>query len=315
MDRFLAFLQHIDRRWIYLVLAVSLITSLILGKTVTPVVMPPVQQLYDAVEAAPAGPDDGNIILLGLTFSPSSKAESGNQARAMLRHMMLAKKRFAIISVGEPQGAIIGTALVQDVAKQYGYEYGKDWISFGFKLSTTAFYTGFPRDIPGAVIKDGIEGKPIADFPIMHGVKTIKDVPLFIDVSASNSVFSWVTMVQQRYPLKIGYACTGVMAAEAYPFLDSGQITGMLPGLKGAADYELLVDEREASTLDRGSASGVKHAGYDYDAPANVAISPARKLMFTQGTAHLVIIIFIIIGNLGLLLANLRAKTASKEGA
>lgn len=306
MQRFLLAIQSIDRRWIYVILIVSLVVSLYIGKQTSPIVMEPTQKLYDAVESAPAGPGEGKIILLGLTFSPSTLAESGNQARALVRHLILSNKRFAIIAL-EPNGAILGTAIVQDVTKQYGYRYGEDWISFGYHPGVTGFFTGFPRNIPGTVKKDAIEGKPIGEFPIMRGVQTIDDVSLFVDITASASIFSWITLVQGRYPLQIGYATTGVMVAEAYPFLDSGQIVGMLPGLKGAADYEMLVDTREEALVTAGTLS----QRYDHT-QSSVQIAPARVLMFSQSTAHLVIILFIIIGNVGLLAAR-RATMRPKE--
>jgi hypothetical protein len=39
---------------------------------------------------------------------------------------------------------------------------------------------------------------------------------------------------------------------------------------------------------------------------------PARKLMFTQTAAHLVVILFILLGNIGLLLSRLRAKSSGR---
>jgi len=303
-------LQSIDRRWIYLVMLISLLVSLYIARPVTPVVMEPVQNLFDTVDQAKAGPGDGKLILVGTTFSPSTMGESGNQLRALLRHLMLQHKRFALISVGEFQGAILGYSIAQEIADQYGYQYGKDWISLGFQLNSTAFYISFPRDIPGVVGKD-YTGRRLREFPIMQGIKTVRDdIALFVDVTASASVYNWIMDVQGRHPLKIGYACTGVMTAEAYPYLDSGQLVGVLPGLKGAADYEQLVDELEQKQL----ATGEMTHAFDYT-KGQVIITPARKLMFTQNIAHLVIILFIILGNIGLVLSRRRAKTDAKENA
>jgi hypothetical protein len=40
----------------------------------------------------------------------------------------------------------------------------------------------------------------------------------------------------------VAVGVTAVMAADMYPYLQSGQLIGMLSGLKGAAEYEKLVD-------------------------------------------------------------------------
>lgn len=314
MNQFLQRMQSIDRRLIYLVMAVTFLVTLIIGKPVTPLVMPPVQQLYDAIDAAPAGPDDGKLILIGMTFSASTIGESGNQARAIIRHLMLRKKRFAVISIAEPQGAVYAQLITTDIAKQYGYEYGKDWINFGYQVNTLALYKSMPRDIPGMLKVDGTENKPLTSFPIMEGIKTMKDIAMHVEITASDSVFNWVLYVQPMTSprLKIGYACTGIMASEAYPYLDSGQLVGMAPGLKGAADYETLVDQLEEQQITDGARKESER--FDPKLMQNVPAfpKPARYLMFTQNWAHIIVILFIIIGNVGMFLSRRKPRSAKE---
>jgi hypothetical protein len=308
MQTFFQQMQHIDRRWIYLVLAIGLLISLQFGTPVDPVVIPNVQNLYDVVEESPATAADGQLILVGCTFAASTMPENGNQLRAVLRHLMLRKKRFAIIAIAEPQGAVFGADIAGGLAEEYGYEYGKDWISFGYKPGTLAFFTAFVNDIPGNIPKDGLRDEPITGFPIMEGIRTIKDISLVIEDSSTASILSWITIVQGKYKIKLGYTCTGVMVAEAYPFLDSGQLIGMLPGMKGAADYEKLVDELENQEVK----AGRKAKLYDSTTMPMMKNS-ARKLMFTQGVAHIIIILFIVLGNVGYFLSRRRRSSAAKE--
>ena len=314
MSSFYDRMQHIDRRIIYLVLATVLIASLIVSKPETPVVLPPVQSLFDAVEQAPAGPGDGKIITVGTTFGASTLGENGNQARALFRHMMLRKKRFVVFAIGEPQGAVLGPRIVNELAEQYGYEYGKDWISLGYQLNSVVVYKALLKDIPGTMKEDSIERKSLASFPIMQGIKSIQnDVALHLEISASDSVSNWLQFVQPSTQprLKIGYACTGVMAAEAYPLLDSGQLSGMTPGLKGAADYELLVDNLEAEMVARGEREELSGARAKGSLPGMG--QSARQYMFTQNNAHLVVLLFILVGNIGLLLARRKRSSTVKE--
>lgn len=297
----------LDRRWVYLILAIALMVSIIVGKPVTSHIAEPVQNLYDAVQDAPAGAEQGKIILVGVTFSAGTLGENGNQFRALIRHLMLAKKRFAIVSVAEPQGARYGLAITAGIAKQYGYTYGTDWISFGYQLPSLAFYKTFIRDIPTAVKVDGLQQKEIASFPIMKTIHAASDIALLVEVTASSSVFDWIQYVQPATTphMLIGYACTGVMGTEAYTYLDSKQLVGMMLGLKGAADYETLVDKLETHEIQIGALK----QPFDYKIRGDVVLpEPARKLMFTQTTAHIVIILFICIGNLALLLTFLSRK-------
>ena len=74
-------------------------------------------------------------------------------------------------------------------------------------------------------------------------------------------------------PYNVPMACgvTAVSAADIYPYIQSGQFIGMLGGLKGAAEYETLLDEKRMATMG----------------------------MEAQNWAHIIIILFIIIGNIG----------------
>ena len=72
------------------------------------------------------------------------------------------------------------------------------------------------------------------------------------------------------FGVPIGCGCTAVSAPTLYTYLQTNQMVGMLGGLKGAADYETLV--------------GIKGG-------------QAVRGMAPQSVAHLVIILFIIIGN------------------
>ena len=80
-------------------------------------------------------------------------------------------------------------------------------------------------------------------------------------------------------------ACTGVMAPEAYPFLDSGQLVGMLTGMRGAAEYEILLHS----------------PGFGVTAMAG------------QSAAHLFILALIALGNLPILVAAIR-KGVGRRG-
>jgi hypothetical protein len=82
-----------------------------------------------------------------------------------------------------------------------------------------------------------------------------------------------VDYAQTRYQKKVLAAVTAVMATTYYPYLSSGQFSGLVGGLKGAAEYEELLAK---------PGLGVKG-------------------MEAQSLGHLLLIMLIIIGNLGLL--------------
>ena len=45
-----------------------------------------------------------------------------------------------------------------------------------------------------------------------------------------------------RYNQKIAAGVTGVIVSQMYPYMQTGQLIGLMPGLLGAAEYEKLID-------------------------------------------------------------------------
>jgi hypothetical protein len=88
--------------------------------------------------------------------------------------------------------------------------------------------------------------------------------------------------------------CTAVSVTDSFAYLESKQIIGLLEGIAGAAAYnEFLTDIREPGQP------------YPSDGP--------RKHMTSQTVAHVLIIFFVVLGNVGVLLAMLARR--KKEAA
>ena len=75
---------------------------------------------------------------------------------------------------------------------------------------------------------------------------------------------------KDKYKFELGGGSTGVIAPGLYPLLRSGQINGLIGGLRGAAEYESLIGQK-----------GRAVAGMD-----------------AQSATHLAIIVLVVICNL-----------------
>jgi hypothetical protein len=106
------------------------------------------------------------------------------------------------------------------------------------------------------------------------------DLGLIVDITPSGTVPTLIRYIYGIYRTPIGYACTGVMAPEGFPYLDSGQLVGILKGLVGAAEYERLIGYRGEAT----------------------------ERMPAQSFAHVLIIALVAVGNIQFLLSRRRSK-------
>jgi hypothetical protein len=110
---------------------------------------------------------------------------------------------------------------------------------------------------------------------MMNGIRNYDDIRGVLDISGGNITDAWIAYANGRYQVPLALGVTGVMASDYYPFLQSGQVFGLLGGMKGAAEYEVLT----------------KRAG------------SASEGMKIQTVAHSLIILLILLGNIGYFLA------------
>ena len=110
----------------------------------------------------------------------------------------------------------------------------------------------------------------------MQEVKNYGDVDLLVALASVGSPVLWVRYVNARFNQAVATGVTGVMVSELYPYLDAGQLVGLLPGLKGAAEYEKLIQE----------------GGYTTDGGQG---APGMSI---QSVVHIVLILLIVFCNI-----------------
>jgi hypothetical protein len=267
---FLDKLLKIDRRIIYVVVAVLVIIPLVkpLGLGVTS--GPRATRLFEAIDSIPSG----KTLLISVDFDPASMPELYPMLTALMRHAF-AKDLKVLLCGLWLTGAGLADQATQTIPKEYDKAYGKDIVYLGWKAGIDAVILGMGEKIKNVYPND-YYGKQLDSLPLLDNVQKLRDIPLAVSLSAGTGGYAdWLLYGQSRYGLKVGAGVTAVSAADAYPYLQTGQLTGLLAGMKGAAEYEVLVSKR----------------GY------SKAYMPAVAAMDSQSLAHVVIMLLVIIGN------------------
>jgi hypothetical protein len=267
-------LQQIPRYYIYLLLA-AVVSWQILFPIALPILPSRVTQgVYDAIAAVP----HDQLIIISTDWDASTEAETGPQTEAIIHACFQNGKRFAIMNLQPPMGAQLANDIAKRVAAEYDAEYGVDWCNWGYKYGFDNVLIALAKNIP-KTIGDDFNGNPVTDLPMMEGVDDIESIGLVVEITGLAGVTEmWIGLIQGVYGTPLASAYTAVMVPSYYPFLDSGQLKGMLSGAKGAAQMEVLVKRPDRAS----------------------AIMPA------QSSAHVLIIALIIIGNLGYILGRRR---------
>jgi len=235
--------QEITRRIIYALVALAVITPFIHALPFKFKPMTLSKNLYDKVESL----KPGTPVLLALDYDPSSMAELQPMSIAILRQCFRRNLRVIVMTHWNT-----GVGLCKDVcekmAAEAGKESGKDYVFLGFKPGYQNLVLNMGENLLGAFDKDFYQ-KPTEGMPVLEGVRSLKDIPLVINIAAGASIDGlWIPYGRDRFGFDLGAGCTAVMAPDLYPYLQSNQLIGLLGGLRGAADYETLIGKPEAAT-------------------------------------------------------------------
>ncbi len=271
-------LADLDRRWIYLVLAVSLIATMLTGLRFPDKASFLVQPVYDHVERLPAGA----VILCSIDYSPSSAPEVEPMAVAITRHALLTGHRVVYVSLW-PEGNSLIERLAGMIARDFpDADEGRDWAALGFKSGGEMLVNSLRRDFKAMYPQDRT-GAATSGLPALAGIEGLADFGLVAAFSAGvPGLREWILFGGDVTGVPVAGACTGTGTPQFLAYFPQ-QIVGLIGGMKGAAEYEAALAEGHP----------------EYRQPT----MRGTDNMGPQAVAHSVIILFIVLGNLGMLAA------------
>jgi len=282
--KFLERMVNLDRRFIYLALVVVVALPLIL-KLVLPIrVSEPVREAYRSIEDLPSG----STVMVSIDYDASSEPELQPMLLSVLRHCFA--KRHKVVLLGQwALGLPFGEIGLNKVSGEFNSRaqssadsilYGRDFVNLGYRPGARALIVGLGREFRDFFSAD-YRGTPVDSLPLMRGVRNYNNIDLLVGLEAGQAGDEWIQFAGARYGLKIIIGGTGVIAPDMFHYLQAGQIKGLVGGLQGAAEYETLV---------RHHGTGV--AG-----------------MVAQSTAHILILVFIVMGNIAYFVLKGRKKS------
>lgn len=234
-------IQKLDRRWIYIVVALAIIIPLMIPYNSDNVTTPPTENLYQMIDSF-SGRED-RALLLSFNHDASTMPELYPMEIAILRHCFERNVKVFMLT-WLPQGGPIIDYAINTVKEEYpDIKSGVDYCNFGYIPAALAMPTiiGMGDNI-STTVKTDAEGRKVENLPIMKGLNNYSELNLVVEFSGSVAGMSWLFYARPKFGLNVSVGVTAVMAADQYPYLQSGQFIGMLAGLKGAAEYEKLVD-------------------------------------------------------------------------
>jgi hypothetical protein len=261
-------LQTLDRRVIYLFFIVALLIPLFRPIGLPIKVGEDVQLFYDRFAALPPN----SVIWMSPDYSPGSGSELNPQFIAVMKHAFSLGYRVIVYGMWE-DGTYLAKPIAESVAAEMGKVHGVDWAYLGWRPGGEAVIRMASEDLWDAVGgRDGYD-QPLSELPLMRGVRKlwppeVNAIVCFSSGSPGDGNYMRVITDPSGMPLFTGQVAVQVPAR--MPLIRSEQIQGLIPGMGGAAEYERV-------------------SGF---------LGAAAGLMDAQSLAHVVILGFIILGNI-----------------
>lgn len=271
------------RRLIYLAMILAVSVPVLLGLSRPPSRLVSAERMYSVVDEVQVSP--GDVAFVWLDFGPGTTAENEPQAQVLLEHLF--RRRIPVVLLSQYQQA---EAALQRVPKEVAerlerempgqrWPYGEAWVNAGFRPGGSIFIQALVNapDLSKFLGRD-VGGMPITNYPSFSSIRGIEHVKLVGEITGLVGVLDNIIQFLQKgsYRPTLVHGCTSITIPEAYIFIDSGQLKGLLEGIAGAAWYSEVLKQH------------FPHSNNSRLLVVNTALS----------SAHVVLIGLIVLGNI-----------------
>lgn len=291
MWRILAKLDKIPRRVIYTILFIAAGLPFIVDMRLPLYVWKETRSGFDITDACPTK----KAVVICSNWTAGSQGENWPEYESVVSHCMMKGIKLIVFSLdGDVTAPQFAEKVNENQAAKYGRRYGVDWVNLGMARGAPLtmgsigrnLKEAFPRDMRGYATNDPTK------LPILANINSCKDFQILWCVEYEPNR-DWLVWMDPTGSTPIIFASAGIVTTTWYPYISSGQMKGMLAGIRGSAEYESLL---EAKYGDRYKKEGLR----------------GGRLLVPLAFGYLTIIVFIVIGNLGTIAVRKLQKEASK---
>lgn len=229
MDRIL----NIDRRIMYVMVVALMVWPMLYPFGLPIRIDKTTVAYYQGIESLPSG----SHVLASLDIEAGLWGELGPSVTDTLQHLFDKDIKFIQICFYRADGQVVFQSMALPKVDQHNKKYGVDWVNMGFVAGGETAMSAFGADFSYPA-KDAY-GNLLSDLPLMKEMKSMRDVKLYVDVGAGDTVQALRQLaVPYKVPTVQGPMATAI--PDMINYMNAGILSGILGGLPGAAQYEYL---------------------------------------------------------------------------
>lgn len=265
---------EVDRRVIFLFIFVSVSVPILFPITFEEQATPVVKRAFDHIENLP----EGSRVLLSFDFDPAMAPEVQPMADAIMRHALAKNHKVIFMSLWATGQGLLDQTMRRILPVEFPEKIdGRDYVSVGYTAGNEGVLNVIVSDFKKMFPSD-VNSVPLDSIEIFEGVSSCRDLDLVVTFGGGKpGAKEWVLFVGDRASVPVAVGVAAVVAPQMYPYFPD-QVVGILGGIKGAAEYESELIKHYPQFAERGT--------------------PGLVMMGPQTLAHVVIIAFIVFGNI-----------------
>jgi len=197
------------------------------------------QAWYDTVDDMPAG----SILLFDIGYGSGGYPSLGPGNIAAF-HQMFEKDLRIVIMATALEGSMMYPLIMAGVKPEsnYGAVYGEDYVFLGYIAGGQTAMAGVLGDLHALASTD-YQGTSLSSLPLAAEVSGADDYDLVGYLTTSgDTAEGWVYQAYSQYNRPLIGGMLSMMTTSMKPYYDSGQLLGLMDGIKGAADMEFLTN-------------------------------------------------------------------------
>ncbi len=182
-----------------------------------------------------------STVLLSFDYEPGLAGEMDLQATAIVRHLIRRPVKIVAVSTLET-GPQMARRVLEPAARAAGnYDYGVHYVILGYLPGNEAALSKLATDGFAPDAREAVYQVAFSTTPVGANVKTLRDVALVIEFAGTDAALRmWMEQVQPRANARIVAGVSAAVEPNARAYRSAGQLTALIGGLLGAAQYEIL---------------------------------------------------------------------------
>lgn len=226
-------------RWALSAMLIIILSGVVFGKTqIFPLPSQVPNETIAAIQAVEKIPADAPVLVV-FDYEPATVGEMEASGASLLDHLLLLNHpRLALISTS-PTGAALAERFMASSLAERAYVRGTQYVDLGYLPGGLAGVFDFSQN-PTVSVPLGADSTQVWNSQVMQGVTHLSDFASIIVLTDSAEVGRiWI---EQTELARGNSSLIVVSSAQAgpmiLPYVDSGQVDGLVSGLSGAAGAE-----------------------------------------------------------------------------